>query len=396
MKNLFKYLIAIMFVFTLFAMPVMACEDGNCLPTVTSDVQPGVEIHSNVQDPKSSDWAGNWGTADVTLNADAVATGKDSYKTERNWVDGPYYNWRGQLKDGWHLETQEVLVPGESEAYGRNELTLSSDVDIHTNGEQTFGFSYTGVKATTKLDVDGVAWAEGTDGCPQTASIDLEGSLSSFATGRSQSGSFDGVNSLPGAVAYGYGLTTVNFIGNEADSSNHDSLFGLLPNKASVDFDTTITVNQGLFTSSYVSKDGTTTANFAFISGGSAQSALGVDESLFGFNLKMDNIQLTGIHASGTVGQYGLATDGNGAFAYGSSHASFSGAIGSIESIPGRTYDLGCLGSYTEASPGQIANVGGYAVVGGYNNVSVLPNSVTVTSVQYGHSTTGNSGPAQQ
>jgi hypothetical protein len=400
MKKLFKPFIIALFAIALISAPALACPDGNCTPTVNSDIGPRAEINGSititplysdfqatvdgviVAAPGNTDQYQALGTADANLRADAAASGKDSY--ERVWVRTGRHFWDGHYED--------VLVPGESEAYGRSVLSLSSDVDVHTNGIQTNGLAYTAVKGTTTLDIDGNAWAEGTDGCLQTATIDTNGSLSAYAYGRSQSGSFNGSNSLPGAAAYGSGLTTVDFTGNEADSSNHDSLFGLLPNKASVDFDTTITVNQGLFTSSYLSEDGRTSANFAFVGGGSAQSALGVDESILGFNTDMDNISLTGIHASGKVGQYGLATDGNGAFAYGSSHAFFSGANGGVESIPGNTYCIPFVGHITEASPGQIANVGGFAVVNGYNNVSVQPNLITVTSVQHAYSTTGNSG----
>ena len=337
-----------------------------------------------VQDPASDDWAGNLGTANVTLNADASATGKDTYKTVRVKVGKVWVErcWGGYWKNIYEYRT--ITIPGVSESYERNELTLSSNVDVHTNGLQTDGLSYTRVKATTTLDIDGVAWAKGTNGCPQNASIDVNGSITAYAYGNSlvdhTSGAF--------ANAGGSGLTTVDFIGHEQDASNHGGWFS--PNKASVDFHSTIAVDQKLFTASYVSKDGTTAANLAFVGGGNAELSLGADKTGFitGWVYDRDDIQLTGIHAAGKVSQSGRAIDGN-AVAEGNSQASFNGANGSFETIPGDTHLWGCV---QLPSAGMTANVGGYAVVTGYNNVSVQPNSITVTSVQHAKATTGNSG----
>ena len=375
MKKLFTYFTAVLFVFVLFTAPAMSCDD--CVPTTNADVEAGVGIYGTItinpdgsdliggtylQDPASNDTAGNFGTADVTLDADAFATAKDTYK--RVWVRTGRCFWNGRYEN--------VLVPGEAEAYGRNVLTLSSDVDVCTNGPQDDGLSYTGVKATTKLDIDGVAWAEGTNGCPQKASIDVNGSISAYAYGNSFSGDKFGAF----ASAGGSGLTTVDFEGHEYDFSEHGGWF-CSPNKAEVDFHSTITVDQGLFTASYVNEAGTIAANFAFVGGGNAELNLGRD-GWFG----RDDIELTGIQATGKVGQSGFAFDG-GAYAMGNSQAFFNGAYGSVETTSG-----GCF----SASPDQTANVGGYAVVTGYNNVSVQSNLITVTSVQHANATTGNSG----
>ena len=181
---------------------------GDCLDCdaqATADVQPAVGIHGSisivpggwdlvigwptsvVQDP-ASNGSGNFGTADVILNADASATGMDKVKMTgyEYFGDGEKGDpgWY-QHKSGWtqykqggtngkswtflgeHRREVYETIPGVSEAFGRNQLTLTSDVDIHSNSPQTSGLAYTGVHATTMLDIDGVAWAEGTDGCPQ-------------------------------------------------------------------------------------------------------------------------------------------------------------------------------------------------------------------------------------
>ena len=419
-KFLVVSLVACMSLFAGNAFAQGDCEGPNCEPTVNADIEPAVDIHgsitivpggndlvigfpeSAIQHTNSGPVGGNFGTADVVLNADAAATGQDTekfvgyeYTGDGEKGDPGWYrhkwSWVGDaLKPGgtngksWtFLGTDRTalyeLIPGVSESFGRNELTLTSDVNILSNSPQSSGLAYTIVDATTRLDIEGVAWAKGTDGCPQTASIDVDGSLTAYAYG----GSFSEGLTEAYAGAYGSGLTTVSFTGHEQDASNYGGWFS--PNKASVDFDSTITVSQKGFFASYTSPDGATAANLAFVGGGNAQSTLGSDATLFNWFAK-DNIQLTGIEAAGKVGQEGRAIQG-GAIAYGNSQASFSGANGSVETIPG-----GCF----SGSPGQTANVGGYAVVAGYNNVNVQNNMIKVTSVQYSKATTGNSGPAIQ
>jgi hypothetical protein len=423
MKKLFVCLTVLMFVIGTGA-AYATCPGPECEPTVNADIQGEVGIHGQiiivpnglniisgkyVQAPASGPGGGNFGTADVTLNADASATGMDT--TEWIWVQdtepsdkyayylklkgsgagnvykkpfvqhppspseweyvGPYY--------GQHKE--EVIVPGESESYGRNKLTLTSGVGIISNSPQISGLAYTLVHATTMLDITGEAWAEGTDGCPQEATIDVEGSISAYAYGNSFSGDWGGAY----AYASGSGLTTVDFWGHESDFSTNGGWFS--PNKAYVDFNSTITVDQEVSTFSYVSPDGTTSANAAYVGGGYAESQLGNDGSILGWVYDRDNIELTGIHASGEVYQEGLAFDG-GAVATGNSYAYFSGANGTVEEIPGSW----CTG----ISPGQTANVGGYAFAAGYNNVNVTGNMIEVTSVQYSIATTGNSGPVER
>ncbi len=337
----------------MFVASMAWAECPGCNPTVTAGVATEIIDNGLVHDPASNGYAGNTGAANVTLNVDAFATGRDSYKWKWSWWSWDY-----------------VLVPGEAEADGTAKLNLTSDVDIYTNGQQPDGLAFTGVKAKTILDIDGVVWAKGTDGCLQEASIGINGSISAEAYGNSFSGDEYGAF----ASAGGTGVTTVYFNGYEQDTSTYGGWFS--SNTAKVDFDSRITVDQKLFTASYVSPDGSTSANFACVGGGSAESELGRDGWFGG----RDNIQLNGITASGQVGQAGKAING-GSVAYGASNASFSGAYGSVQTIPGY---------WCSSSSGQTANVGGYAVVTGYNNVSVNGNSITVTSKQHAKATTGN------
>jgi hypothetical protein len=338
---------------------------GCCTPDVTAVAQPSSVIAGAVVTaPGSTPWAGGEATAYATLSGTALATGMDTEEWKWSWRP-----W------GWNL----VFVKGEAEADGETELTMSSAVKIFTNGPKyNTGLSYTFVSATSTLDIEGSVWAKGTDGCPQSASLDLEGTLSAIAWGNSFSehptnGAF--------ASAGGWGMTTVSFEGHEEDFSTHGGWF-CSPNKAEVEFDSSINVNQKLFTTSWVSPKGDTSINFAKVWGGSAKSDLG-GGGWFGWGEK-DNIQLTGITARGGVSQSGAATNGMGALAYGSSSANFSGATGYVGTLPGY---------WCSPSPGQYANVGGYAVVYGYNNVSTSPSgALTVTSHQYGYATTGNSG----
>ncbi len=354
-----------------------------CTPSVNADIQPQVEIHGTltilpgggltglgtiIPGIDNNEWAGSMATADVVLKADASATGMDTVKKVR--VGG---SW-------WHPVYDYVTVPGESESYGRNEFTMSSDFDVDSNSPQVTGLAFTAVNSVSTLDINGIAWAEGTKGCPQEASIDIEGSLSAYVYGAS----FSGDPTFTGAFASagGAGITTVSFEGYENDFSNSGGFFGFGSNKAEVDFDSTVIVNQGLVAKSYVNEAGTESWNFAKVGGGSAELELGRD-GWFG----RDDIELTGIQAAGRVSQTGMATDGFGSYASGSSQAFFSGAVGSV-AVTG--------GGWCSPATGMTANVGGYAIVGGKNTVVTVPGSITVTSTQYAYATTGNNAPAPQ
>jgi len=307
-----------------------------------------------IADGTITDWAGGVATANVTLEGEGFATGAD----------------------GWAGYYRPRFVAGWAYANGSAILTMKSFVDIDTNGVQQTGTSHTDVLATSSLDINGWVYAKGNDGNIQSVEMSVEGSLSSIAWGNSKSvgpnGSF--------AQAGGSGITTTNFFGIETDYSTHGGWFS--SNKALVDFNSNIIVNQEFYSESFVSPNGDTSRNYAFVGGGDAKLTLGYD-GIFG----RDNIDLKGIQAKGEVLQSGMATNGLGSYASGNSSASFSGAVGNISTISGwRIFP----------SPGQTANVNGYATVSGYNNVVTTPSSVTVTSIQSGYATTGNTAPAPQ
>ena len=123
-----------------------------------------------------------------------------------------------------------------------------------------------------------------------------------------------------------------------------------------------VMVQQDLFTLAYVSPDGTTTFNLGVVTGGSA--------------LAYGDVNITGIRAKGQVSQSAMATDGLGSYAYGNGSAQFKGA-------EGNAYNGRC-GSY--------ADVGGLAIVTGYNSVNNTGNALSVVSKQHSFATTGNSG----
>jgi hypothetical protein len=312
-----------------------ACEDAK------SDVHPNATINQAVIADGSDGMNGGKAVGDFTVKGDGFATGKD----QKIWF--------------WS-------IPGEAEADGKADPTMSADVKVLTNGKQlNGGLSYSFVKATAEADISGKVSAKGNQGCLQTAYIEADGSIGAFVYGGSYS---EGTNGAF-AQAGGSGQTTVDFYGWEYDQS----YLGLFGNKASVDFDSQIEVNQSLMSFSYVSPDGTKAGNFAYVGGGNAELNLGRD-GWFG----RDNIDLTGINAWGSVGQYSMATNGFGSSAYGGSAAYFSGANGFVD------YEAKRCG------PDQTANVGGYALVKGYNQVIQGGSSVTVVSHQYGYATTGN------
>lgn len=361
----------------------MDCDD--CVPTATAEAHPNIEISGSwVTAPGSTDWAGGQATSSMTMSGDAYANGMDYIEESCEWVPGYWTGkpWRSKYVWG-HFETIETFIAGFAEASGFNNepaVSMSSDVDINTNGPQVNGLSFTTVTATSTVALDASVWAKGTKGCPQTAFIEVEGSLGAFAYGNSFSGvplGSEGQVNGPYAKAGGSGKTTVSFAGTESDYSTNGMAY--------VDFDSTITVEHSLVSKSFVSEDGTTSWNFAKTAGGSAELTRGNDGFL---GMGKDNIDLTGIAAEGSVFQSGMAA-GSNSFAFGSSSASFTGANGSVASIPGR--DIFCV---TLPSPGMTANVGGHAVVKGYNNITTNPGTLSVTSNQYAYATTGNTSPA--
>jgi hypothetical protein len=381
----------------------MACV-GEACADAKSDVNPESVVSGQVASADNTILNGGFANGDFTVKGKAYATGKDTEKwvkvqdTEpsgtlwqkkhgnlrtpcyRNPCEKPF-QWHPQPQEnnewefvGFKYDThwEKQVIKGEALAIGTTNPTMKSSVDVFTNGTQhNGGLSYSFVKTTSELDIKGNLSAEGDQGCLQTAYIEAFGSLGASVYGSSNvlgpNGSF--------AQAGGVGTTTVGFYGYESDESIYGPIFGLFPNKAEVDFNSNIQVDQSVLNLSYVSPDGTKAGNFAFVGGGSAELNLGRD-GLFG----QDNINLTGIQANGLVNQHSQATNGINAYAYGGSTASFSGAVGSIEPYRGW------------CGPDQIANVGGMAVVGGYNNVVTGNGSLTVTSFQFGYATTGDNG----
>jgi len=392
-KKLLVVVCAALFL-TVGAGSAMAFGDcgGEPCTDVTASALPNGQISQAITAPGSDGMNGGKAVGDFVVGGEAQATGKKvivgyEYSGAGEKGDPGYYQhkWgRVQFKPGgtngrsWtFLGTTEIPIwKGEATAFGIANPTMTSSVNILTNGKQfNSGLSYSFVKSTSEANIDGKVWAKGTQGCLQTADIWVEGSLGAYAYGGSY---VEGPNDAF-AEANGWGQTTVGFVGHDSDQSTY-GFFG--PNKASVDFSSSVEVEQSILNLSYVSPDGTTAANFAYVGGGSASLNRGSDASLFDW-FGQDNINLTGIEATGAVAQNAMATNGYGSFAYGGSSAYFSGAVGNVESTRGW------------CGPDQTATVGGMAVVGGYNNVTTSPGSVSVTSVQFGHATTGGSGPVQ-
>lgn len=277
-----------------------------------------------------------WGTAggqDLELSGFALATGKD----KRFWF---------------------FKIPGFAISDVELKLTAKVYALVLTTGEKldTGGLSATYVKSIGTLVFDASAWATGNDGCPQFAEVALSGRFMVTAGGYALSTGPNGSY----ALTQGEGTTVVGLRGSDSDFDK-DGWF-IFPPVAHAGIEGFVMVKQDLFVVAYVSPDGTTTFNYGVVTGGSAM-ALG-------------DVDIVGIRAKGQVSQSAMATDGLGSFAYGNGTASFKGAKGD-------TYNGRC-GSY--------ADVGGIAVVTGYNNVTNTGNSVTATSKQHSFATTGNLG----
>lgn len=356
-----------------------ACDDCDN-PDVVATATPLSVLNGDVISTPSHDMAGGSATGiNVTLEGYGEATGIDTYNREFV-VD--YYKW-GFWPVG-HYEN--VLVPGTAEVHGTTELDLTSNLFVLSKGEKLDGLSFTYAKNTAVLDITAEVWAKGNDGCTQEAWLDIEGDIASNISARSFSGApidySDPANPVvtgPYAAADGSGYTVASIAGHEEDYSSYGGFCS--PNKAFVDFDSTLKVKQDIFTASYVSKDGLTAGNFATIKGGDAGLYLGRDGFL---GLGTDNIELTGIKSSGQVSQKSLATDGMST-AFGGSYAFFKNANGTVN--PAVNFAL--------CGPNQTANGTGQALVFGYNKITKTPTSLNVKSVQYAKSTTGNTQPVQ-
>lgn len=274
-----------------------------------------------------------WGAAGgfLKLEANALATGKD----------------------------QKFLFfkfPGFAFANVDVNLMMKVCTKVFSNGEQW----YTGLPSITYVNSKGIlkfeAEALATGGtllwlskCPQFTDTSLKGIFSTMAGGYSLAVGPNGSY----AITQGEGTTSVAL-------GAFDSDMGYLISYSEIEG--FVFVEQDLFVTSYVSKDGMTTFNFGKVTGGEAKA--------FG------DVNIFGIRAKGSVSQEGMAADGYGAFAYGNSSASFEGAKGYV-------YENRC---------GIQANVGGLAVVSGYNNIQHNGNSVSISSHQTAFATTGNGG----
>ncbi len=307
-----------------------ACDDALAL------AEAGVMILSEgtVVDndhPMGWGWAGG---KNLELKGKAFATGED----KRIWFFKiPGYAWA-------NVDLRMVA----------RIYTCVFSTGVQTNG----GLSLTYALSTGILDFSGNAIAIGSNGCPQWARVGLHGIFITGVGAYSQSQSSNGYGS---AATWGQGTTSVRVSGHDSDFDTH----GFLTAAAFASIDGKVIVKQGIFVSSYVSPDGTTTANFGMVKGGYAMS--------FG------DVNLEGIRSSGSVGQAGIAQDGYGAVAQGNSYAQFTGAKGTINN--GRCIDY--------------ANGSGIAVVTGYNNVTNTGNKVVITSKQTALAISGNIGISQ-
>jgi hypothetical protein len=250
------------------------------------------------------------------------------------------------------------IIPGFAWADVDLELAANIYLSEFTTGEmlETGGLSLTYALATGVLNFEGNAIAIGNNGCPQFAEVSLDGifvtSVGAYSLATGPNTSY--------AITNGSGTTAVRISAHDSDFDKYG--WFIFPPVANADISGTVVVKQSVFVSSYVSADGMTTANFGIVTGGEAYA--------------YGDANLEGIRAKGQMYQGGQAHDGFGSIAYGHSAASFEGARG-------YTYN----GRYC-----SYGDVGGMAVVKGYNNVTHDGNSVTITSKQSAFATTGNGG----
>lgn len=273
---------------------------------------------------------GTAGSKWLKMEGEALATGKD----KRIWF---------------------FKIPGFAWADVDLDMMISVCTLVFSNGEQLEGgLSFTAVKSIGILDFEGNAIAIGNNGCPQFASVKLKGLFSATAGGYAYSETANGYS-----YTHGEGTTTVFVTAYDSDFDKYG--WFIFPPTAHAKIDGKVIVKQGGFFTAYVSPDGLTSYNFGIVTGGSAMA--------FG------DADIHKIKAKGTVSQEALVS-GYGAVAYGSSTASFNGAKGYVYST--RCFDY--------------ANVGGYAVVTGYNNITHNGNNISITSHQTAKASTQNSG----
>jgi hypothetical protein len=398
-KSLFVALFAALL---MVAAPAMAedCNGGDCYQ-VDASADPGSYIGGYLMNTASTPFAGGGALGfNAAVTANSAAYGEDTY--ERVKVGYDYYGENcgrrgctgyfaqkenGQIKWKFNYSGKGYeylgahrspiyethVIPGEGEAYASTFPTLSIAVDFDKFVSDEL--MTLGVTSVATLNIDGFAWAEGTDGCTQFADIYTFGGIGADAWTTSKV-----VNGESYAFGQAGGMTDVGFYGHDSDTSTYGFLW--FPNKASVDFSSILDVTQSVYAKSFVSADGLKTSNFALSTGGDASLTLGRDGFL---GLDADNIEITGINAGGYANQFSQAV-GLGSVAAGGSSAMFSGANGAVQN----TY--GCFGILT----GQTANVGGMAKAYGMNEIINSGNSIQVISTQGAYATTGNSGPVVQ
>lgn len=274
------------------------------------------------------------GGKNLKITASALATGKDLYLL---W-------WK--VDDGFASAIVDI-----------NEFSVDAKALVLSTGERhNGGLSFTSVLGIGTLEFDASALAEGNFSCLQMASVALSGKFGAKAGGYA----YSTVDSIPGAFSYtdGSGNTIVGVSASDAEVDQYD-FWWIFPIDvdAEASIEGKVKVYQGLLVTAYTSPDGMTTINFGSISGGTAKG--------------YGDASLTSIKANGTVFQEAQAV-GAGAYAYGTSQASYNGAGGDIHQ--GRRYDS--------------AHANGLAVVTGYNNITTSPNGINVTSHQSAYATT--------
>lgn len=308
---------------------------SNCEQT---DADVGINIGVGfpaVDDYKTMGFA-EAGGRNLVLTASATATGKDLY-----------FLW-------WKV--QDAF--GHAEAHV-DDLYMKVGALVFSNGEKhNGGLSFTTVLGIGTLEFNASAFAEGNFGCLQMASVALSGKFGTKAGGYA----YSTVDSNPNAYSLteGEGHTIVGVSAFDAEVDKYDFKWWIIPTDvdARAEIEGKVKVYQGLLVTAYTSPDGMTTINFGSISGGSAKA--------------YGDASLTSVKANGTVMQQAQAV-GPGAYAYGTSQASYVGAGGNV----------------TEGRRGtEIANANGLAVVTGYNNITHTGSTLHVSSHQTAYATT--------
>ena len=303
--------------------------EGNAVALAKSKAE--IDSKHLVVKNKSMSW-GSAGGKDLTLRSRAFATGED----KKVWK--------------WTLD-------GFAFAHANSEMDANVYVKQFTNGvKNNGGLSFTYAKAIGVLNFDSKAIATGGIGdCPQWAKTELKGAFLASVGAHSLSRG----DNFAYATTWGNGTTGVRVYAYDSEFDNTTHFFGLIPAYADADLSGKVLVTQDILTMSYVKPDGTMTFNFGKIEGGNGYA--------FG------DANITGVRSSGIISQKGMATDGFGAYASGSSSAQYQGATGYV-------YGSRCISG---------ANGSGLAVVTGYNNVVNTGSSVQIKSSQTAFATTG-------